>query len=208
MHYRSSVYIYMARRCSGTTRAGKHCSIAESCTLTDDRGRLVAEPLRRGGDYCVFHAKPFSAEPTFLDDGRTVVLVFLDLESTGVDIARDRIVELAAVHAPVDVRFLGGGFSTLVRVDPTILKERGSAAAVVHGITDEEIALGTNFVVAWDRFVHWTEDLLNIAVTQSGEDSDDDDHVNSLPRMPVEPPILLLAAHNGVGGLVWTLVYI
>ena len=150
----------------------------------------------------MFHAKPFSAQPAFLDDDRTVVLVFLDLESTGVDIARDRIVELAAVHAPVDVRFLGGGFSTVVRVDPIILKERGAAAAAVHGITDEEIALGPDFVVAWDRFVHWTEDLLNIAVTQSGEDSDDDDQANSLPRMPVEPPILLLAAHNGVGRLV------
>ena len=141
-------------RCHGVTRAGKPCSITSTCSLTDDRGRLVAEPLRRGGEYCVFHARPFCVRPVSLDESRAVILVLLDLETTGVDVARDRIVEIAAVHAPGDYRFVGGSFSTVVRVDPAILSERGGEAAVVHGISDEEIALGPDFVEAWRRFLH------------------------------------------------------
>ncbi len=118
------------------------------------------------------------------------------VETTGVDVARDRIVELAAMRAPEDSRSLGGSFCTVVRVDPAILRERGGAAAAVHGIADEEIAQGPCFVEAWRRFLDWTEDLLNTAVTESEPETDDDDP--RLPRLPDEPPILLLAAHNGV----------
>ena len=38
-------------------------------------------------------------------------LVFLDLETTGIDVARDRIVELAATHAPADPRLAGSSYS-------------------------------------------------------------------------------------------------
>ena len=88
-------------------------------------------------------------------------------------------------------------FCTVVRVDPAILKERGGEAFTVHGISSEEIAQGPCFVEAWRRFLDWTEDLLNMAVTESEPDTDDDDDPR-LPRLPDEPPILLLAAHNGV----------
>ena len=118
------------------------------------------------------------------------------VETTGVDVARDRIVELAAMRAPADARFIGDSFCTVVRVDPAILRERGGAAATVHGIAEEEIAQGPCFPEAWRRFLDWTEDLLNTAVTESKPETDDDDP--RLPRLPDEPPILLLAAHNGV----------
>ena len=88
------------KRCCGTTRAGKPCSIDTASKLTDDNGRLVAEPLRCGGRYCIFHAKPFVTRPAQND--RHCIVIFLDLESTGVDIFEDRIVEIAAVHAPQD----------------------------------------------------------------------------------------------------------
>ena len=118
--------------------------------------------------------------------------------------ARDRIVELAATHAPTDPRLAGSSYSTVVRVDPQILKERGGDAAAVHGITEEEIALGPCFLEAWARFLHWVEGLLNTAIVESLEiatDTDDDE-----PRAPQleETPFLLLAARNGVrasGGL-------
>ena len=77
-------------RCHGKTRAGKTCSITSACTLTDDKGKLVALPLQRGGDYCALHAKPFLTRPSDVDASRAAILVFVDTETTGVDIARDR----------------------------------------------------------------------------------------------------------------------
>ncbi len=58
---------------------------------------------------------------------------------------RDRIVELAAAHAPADERLAGSAYSSVVAVDPQIFQERGGAAAAVHGITNEEIAQGPSF---------------------------------------------------------------
>ena len=68
--------------------------------------------------------------------------------------------ELAAIHAPDDHRYLGGCFSSLVHVDQSILTERGQAAAKVHGITDVEIAEAPDFRTVWSRFLLWVEDLL------------------------------------------------
>jgi hypothetical protein len=154
----------------------------------------VAQPLRCGSEYCALHAKPFVVRPAQVES-LAVVIVFLDLESTGVDVASDRIVELAATHAPADPRLAGSSYSTTVRVDPQILKERGAEAATVHGISDEEIALGPSFLEAWARFLQWTDGLLNDAVLEGDVDTDDDE-----PHAPhvSESPVLLLAAHNGV----------
>ena len=131
------------KRCCGITRAGKPCSIDTASRLTDDNGRLVAEPFRCGGIYCIFHAKPFVTRP--VQNERHCIVIFLDLESTGVDIFEDRIVEITAVHAPQDPRLLGASFSTTVNVDADLLKERGVAAAAVHGFTNEEITAGPSF---------------------------------------------------------------
>jgi hypothetical protein len=46
--------------------------------MTDDMGRLVAQPLRCGGRFCVLHAKPFVVRPAPVTEA--MVLVFLDLE--------------------------------------------------------------------------------------------------------------------------------
>ena len=56
-----------------------------------------------------------------------------------------RIVELAAFQSPADGLLPGSSFSTVVRVDPAILRERGGEAAEVHGISSEEIAEGPSF---------------------------------------------------------------
>ena len=171
--------------------------------MIDDGGRLVSQPLRCGGDYCALHAKPFVVRPAPLDEAAAVV-VFLDLESTGIYVAQDRIVELAATHAPADPRLMGSSYSTVVSVDPQILKERGGEAAAVHLITDEEIFQGPSFWEAWVRFLQWVEGLLNTAVVESLDiDTDTDDDEPRAPQLE-ESPVLLMAAHNGVcasGGL-------
>ena len=100
-------------------------------------------------------------------------------------------------HAPADPRFQGGSFSTVVRVDQTILTERGAAATLVHGISDEESNEGPDFKLAWRRFLTWTEDLLNTAVFQRRADSDDEEEPG-LPRLLPDPPVLLIAGHNSV----------
>ena len=51
------------RRCRATTRKGTICAITSSSTLKDELGRDVAEPLRRGGNHCMFHARPFCTIP-------------------------------------------------------------------------------------------------------------------------------------------------
>jgi len=161
--------------------------------MTDDMGRLVAQPLCCGGEYCVLHAKPFVVRPAPVI--ASPVLVYLDLETTGVDVSRDRIVELAATHASADARLAGSSFSTVVQVAPQILQERGAAAAAVHGIADEEIARGPSFPETWRRFLQWVQGLLDDAVRNIDTDTEDDE-----PREPQveESPVLLLAAHNGL----------
>ena len=103
--------------------------------------------------------------------------------------------ELAAVHAPENHRYLGGCFSSLVRVDQSILTERGQEAAKVHGIADAEIAEAPDFRIVWSRFMFWVEDLLEMAV------ADETDSENEEPRQTQllpEPPLLLLGGHNSV----------
>ena len=79
-------------------------------------------------------------------DGPTL-LFYLDLESTGVDVASDQIVELACCHAPSDSRASGAAFSTTVRASVE------DTAFHVHGIEAHEIAAGPDFSVAWARFL-------------------------------------------------------
>ena len=180
-------------RCNGITRKGTRCTITSASEMIDNSGRLCALPLRRGGEFCAIHAKPFMVRPKKSET--SLVVVYLDLETTGVDVAQDRIVELAALHAPADHRLAGGSYASTICVDPQILEERGAEAAEVHGISDNEIAQGPDFAEAWARFLQWTDALLNASVKEDDWDTDEDE-----PRAPelTKLPVLLLAAHNGV----------
>ena len=71
-------------------------------------------------------------------------------ETTGIDVSRDRIVELAATQGHDLAHLPGASFSEVVRVPEEIQRSASAqAAAAVHGITDEEIALGSTFPEAW-----------------------------------------------------------
>ena len=184
----------MPKQCAGQTRNGKRCSITACCTLVNTNGRLLAEPLQRGGEYCRIHAKPFCTNSVTTE--RPVVTVFLDLETSGTDVTKDRIVELAATHVPNQWNAMGSNFSTTVCVPPAVLEE-SQDAALVHGIPDEEIIQGPLFPEAWSRFLHWVDALLNYAVVEEGA-SDSDVEEGSLPQIH-DHPILLLAGHNSIG---------
>ena len=182
----------MAKRCKGTTRAGKPCSITSTCQLTNDSGRLVAGPLLRGGSYCSYHAQPFVSRPVQIE--RQLCVVLLDLESTGPDIAFDRIVEFAAIHCPSDARFEGGGFGMMVHIQADVLQQFGDCASSVHGISVEDISKpGPDFPVVWSAFLAWLEGLRNTTVVEDGTDSDDE---CPPPSAPYPEPQILLAGHN------------
>lgn len=178
------------RRCRGVTRAGRPCAIAADCVLRDDRGRLAAEPLRLGGDYCIFHARPFCSRPATVGV-RHILLVYIDLETTGVDLARDRIVELAATQDICE----GSHFSTLIHVEESVLMARESEASSVHGIAKEEILAAPNFVAAWAMFLHWLEMISNSAIEDA---SDSEGDAPAPPRPCTEETVILFAAHNGI----------
>ena len=183
----------MARACSGVTRAGRPCSLTSNSTLIDDRGRSVASPLRRGGDRCLFHARPFCSRPAVRPLEPAIILL-IDLETSGTDAVNDRIVELSALH--VLPNGPGARFSMVVRVDADVLSApEARKAAEVHGIPDDEIEVSPSFPECWLRFMSFVNALLNEAIHDCGDSSDEEP--SSLPRPPDEQPILLLAAHNG-----------
>ena len=76
-------------RCKGITNAGKQCSVTSSSNWVDNNGRVVAQPLCRGGEFCTIHAKPFCTQQTRINDVERQVIFMLDLETTGTDILQD-----------------------------------------------------------------------------------------------------------------------
>jgi hypothetical protein len=85
----------------------------------------------------------------------TVVLL-LDLETTGVDVANDQIVEFAAYHAPTERHVRGAAFSTVVK--PSVEDSAGH----IHGIGPNELSQGLPFGVAWSRFLDFVVGLPRI----------------------------------------------
>ena len=157
-------------------------------------GRDVAEPLRRGGLHCAFHARPFCTQPAEEFTGAAIVLL-LDLETSGLDVTRDLVVEIAATVAPADPAALGACFSTVVSGAQTSANE-----PAVHGIAPAEIAQGPNFSEAWARFVAFAEGLIDLSLLDDSGDTYDseDDGSPGPPRTLSEPPEMLVVAHNGV----------
>ena len=175
--------------CCGVTRAGR------KCTLTADSSLKEAEPLRRGSKYCLFHARPFAANPCLSECPQSLEIIFLDLETTGVSVVNDRIVELAAVQI-LPSNLPGCSFSTTVWVETDILEARGQEAARVHGIAQVEMAVSPTFPEVWCAFLCFIDALTNFHIQDSSSDSDDE--LRELPLIAEEPPVVLIGAHNGI----------
>ena len=179
-------------QCKGTTRAGVRCQMTAASTMNDSSGRSVAAPLRKGSPFCLFHAQPFSTKLATVEG--PVVILYLDLETTGVAVSRARICELAAAHGPELAHIPGESFSKVVYVPDEIQQTpEAQAAARVHGISDDDISRGTSFVQSWSRFLAFTEACLDNMVHDGGDDSDDEP---SFTRPPDERPTLVLVGHN------------
>ena len=107
-------------QCKGITRAGKRCAVTSKSNWTIDSGTLVAGPLLKGGEYCLLHSKPFLTKASQVEDFEQMVIFIWDLETTGTDITKDRVIEIASVHAHSDSRMSCQSFATTVQVDANI----------------------------------------------------------------------------------------
>ena len=93
--------------CSGLTRGGARCKITSDSKIKDKHGRLASLPLQLGGQFCLFHAKVLCE--LALPDGRAdFVLFYIDLETDGLDLFSDNIVEIASLSAD------GARFTSLI----------------------------------------------------------------------------------------------
>ena len=142
---------------------------------------LVAAPLLAGGSSCLFHMSTFVVEPSPTDN---MLVTLIDLETTGLSLADDRIVEIGALALKSGLAFA------------TVVKPIGaqSSATCVHGIEESELEQGPLFTEAFERLVQFLDTLSETAMASDGESSEDE-----LPPLKVraEPPLICLAAHNG-----------
>jgi len=123
-------------------------------------------------------------------------IIFLDLETTGVSVVEDRIVELAAVQMLPSSKSPGCVFSATVFVEAQLLETRGREASLVHGISQAEIAVSPSFPEVWNAFLQFVESLTHFHSRDSSSDSDGDP--TRLPGISEEPPRILIGAHNGI----------
>jgi len=184
MRPRSAVDLPLCR-CQALNKAGKPCGITSDSKALDGSGQLAAAPLMRGGSRCAFHARWFCSAPPEPGQLKTPpLLVYIDLESTGLSLASDEIVEIGAFADASRA-----AFSTVVK--PTTLpKDAG-----IHGICPDELLAGPFFAEAFRRMIVFLDKLTEVAL--SDDDSSSEESGSDLPRLRSDVPSVLLAAHNG-----------
>ena len=105
--------------------------------------------------------------------------VFLDLETSGLSVLNDCIVEIGCLAMS------GEAFSTVVH-------QMAPGEGAVHGIDAEEIAQGPPFRKAFLRLARFVENLCEMAVA---ERSDSSQECGATSLQPME---MVVCAHNGV----------
>ena len=111
------------------------------------------------------------------------IVVYLDLETTGLDIANDYIVEIGLISC------FGQVYTTVIH--PPSFNHQDTP---IHGIPEVELVQGPAFEVAFKRMVGFLQGLIDFAISDDGSS---DDGVETQPRLKDNPPEILLAAHNG-----------
>ena len=62
--------------------------------MKDSAGRIVAEPLRKGGRFCMMHTVLFPREPAPACES---IIAYIDLETNSLDVLSGKIVEIGAL---------------------------------------------------------------------------------------------------------------
>ena len=129
--------------------------------MTDSLGRLVAAPLRRGSAFCLLHTVLFRVEPAHIRD---CIVVYMDLETSGLDVFINKIVEIGAL---VD----GHGFMFSTVVNPG--QDESIDEPSVHGIPASELLSGPCFSEAFWRFDAFLRHA-SLSVLDAEDDSEDE----------------------------------
>ena len=170
------------KQCATFTKAKKRCSITTESKLATDAGKLAAEPLRRGGRHCLFHAQIFNTIPARVPPDAKVF--YLDFETTGLDVLSESIVEIGLLDE------MGSAvFSTVVR--PPVLP---SGEPTVHGIAPEELADGPSFAEAFQRLLRFVQNVVEMALADDSDSSSGE--MITVPALKEKPPAVIVAAHN------------
>ena len=91
--------IRLPKRCVGTTRNGRRCSIESTSNLCGEDGKQLAGPLRDGADCCRVHLDIFCASALATPDLEPPLLFFVDFEATGLSVTNNQIVEFGVISA-------------------------------------------------------------------------------------------------------------
>ena len=176
----------LPRRCAGVAAHGGKCSIDASSKMRDRNGQLIAEPLTRGCSKCRLHLQILATAPANVQ-AQEALLVYVDLETTGLRPLADEIVEVGAVAHSSNARF-----GSTVR--PSELPD--STDPTVHGIGVEELVGSPTFNVVFLRFAEFLDKLVDNAVETSESDSSQES-IGPMLKLKDPAPRILLAAHNG-----------
>ena len=121
------------------------------------------------------------------DQAESAIIVFLDFETTGLDVTKDEIVEVGALDARA-----GAVFSIVVCLGDV------PASPAVHGIDPAEITEGPPFPEVWRRFVASVDGAVSMAAVSDDSDSSQENAPGLHTALSENPPVLVLAAHNGL----------
>lgn len=176
--------------CQARTKANRQCSINSNSTLFDERLKIEASHLLRcGAPHCTLHMTWFSVIPhtISLDSTERFMYFFFDLETTGLILGIDTIVEIGAIECSTSAKF-----STVVN------PHRDTVGSEVHGIQVSELAHGPSFKDAFSRFVGFVDGVVNDAVYTTDSDSTEGCLEPSQPVTVSDNCRIVLVAHNGI----------
>ena len=175
-------------QCEAITKAGRQCAITATSTFKDGHGRSVAEPLRRGGRKCAFHLELFCTQPRPFHQSDFCIF-WLDFETSGLDVLRDEILEVALTEDRSNAQF-----TTTVR---PILVPDGPPG--VHGIEKDELLTSPHFHEVFPRMLLFMKTIVETLLEQAdSSDEDNADNVGRLSTLRDPMPRILLAGHNAM----------
>ena len=175
-------------RCQALNKAGRPCGIASDSRALDAAGRLAAGPLLQGGLRCLFHARWFCTVPLEQGAQAEPMLVYLDLETTGLSLLADEICEVGLLAAESKA-----AYSSVVR--PSVLPPD----AGFHGISPRELAFGPCFQTVFLRVARFLNELAAAALS---DDSNSEDEAAPGPlRLRSTLPVILLAVRLKISSL-------